>query len=241
MSNQPSHHYLKYGTTTIEYQLTYKERDTLAIHVNPDTQVMVEAPLDSDFSLIEKKIRKKSAWILKHQRNFQRYSFELPPRQYVSGESHRYLGRQYRLKVAQSEDHNEIVKMDRGRILIYTRDPKDRERIKKSLDDWFREHAKRVYAERVSIWHPRFERYGIEQPEVVVRKMKSRWGSCTETRKITLNLKLIQVPKQYIDYVIVHELSHLVEQNHSLAFYSLMNRIMPDWEERREKLNTFEF
>ena len=241
MSSQTSHHSLKYGTTTIDYQLIYKERETLAIHVNPDTQVVVEAPLDSDLSLIEKKISKRSAWIIKQQKNFQRFSFELPPRQYVSGESHRYLGRQYQLKVLQSEGHNEIVKMDRGRILIYTRDPKVRERIKKLLDDWYREHAKHIYAERVSIWHPRFERYGIEKPQVVVRRMKSRWGSCTEAGKITLNLKLIQVPKHYIDYVIVHELSHLIEHNHGSAFYSLMNRIMPDWEERRDKLNTFEF
>jgi len=241
MRSQPNLHSLKYGTTTINYQLMYKERDTLAIHVNPDTQVMVEAPLDSDFSLIENKIRKRSAWIIKQQKNFQRYSFELPPRQYVSGESHRYLGRQYQLKVILNEDRKDIVKLDRGRIMIHTCDTKDREKVKKLLDGWYREHARRVYAEQVSIWYPRFERYGIEQPKVVVRKMKSRWGSCTGDGKITLNLKLIQVPKQYIDYVIVHELSHLVEHNHGTAFYSLMNRIMPDWEEHREKLNTFEF
>ena len=134
MSSQSSHHSLKYGTTTIEYQLTFKERETLAIHVDPDAKVTVEAPLDSDFSLIEKKIRKRSAWILKQQKDFQRYSFELPPRQYVSGESCRYLGRQYRLKVMESDRRKETVKMDRERILIYIQNTKDRERIKKLLD-----------------------------------------------------------------------------------------------------------
>lgn len=241
MNSQPSHHSIQYGTTIIDYQLTFKERETLAIHVNPDTQVMVEAPLGSNFSLVEEKIHKRSAWIIKQQKNFQRYSYELPPRQYVSGESHRYLGRQYRLKVMKSEGGKEIVKMDRGRILIYTKKTKDRERIKKLLEEWYREHAKRIYDERVSIWHPRFERFGTAKPHVVVRKMKSRWGSCTGDEKITLNLKLIQVPKQYIDYVIVHELSHLIEHNHSTDFYKLMDRILPDWKDRREKLNMFEF
>ena len=237
----PTEHSLEYGTTTIAYTLTYTDRETLAIHVHPNTQVTVEAPMDSEFDQIEEKVRKRAAWILKQQRNFQRYSVEFPPRQYVSGETHRYLGRQYQLKVIESDNGEENVKMDRGRIRVYTRDKGDRRRTKKLLDDWYRSHARRVFGERVEEWHPRFERFGIEHPQVVLRQMKSRWGSCTEAGKITLNLKLIQVPKQYIDYVIVHELCHLVEHNHSTEFYALMSRIMPDWEERREKLNTFEF
>ena len=131
--------------------------------------------------------------------------------------------------------------MDRERILVYTPDTQDRERIKKLLNDWFRAHARRIFAERVEAWYPRFERYGINHPQVVVRKMKSRWGSCTTAGKISLSLKLIRVPKQYIDYVIVHELCHLIEHSHSSDFYKLMRRIMPDWEDRRESLNVYEF
>ena len=209
--------------------------------MHPDTRVTVEAPLESDLARIEEKVRKRAAWIVKQQRNFERYSFEMPPRQYVSGETHRYLGNQYRLKVLQSENGKECVIMDRERILIKTKNIQERERKKKLLVEWYRGHAGQVYRERVVRWYPRFERYEIVYPQVVVRQMKSRWGSCTAAGKITLNLKLIQFPKQLIDYIIVHELCHIIEHNHSAEFYALMSRIMPDWEERRKKLSTLQF
>lgn len=231
-------HALEYGTTSIKYELIFTPRKTLAIHVHPDLRVTVEAPEDSTFALVEQKVRKRAAWILKQQRDFARYSFELPLRQYVSGETHRYLGRQYRLKVVQSATNREIVKMSRGRIFVYVRDLGNRERVKKLLKDWYRKQAKRVFAERLAECYPRVERFGVGYPEFTVRRMKSRWGSCTPSGKITLNLKLIQMPKGCIDYVIVHELCHLIEHNHGPAFYALLDRVMPNWRERRRKLNT---
>jgi len=107
-------HRLAYGTTTIEYKLLYSQRKTLIIHVRPDLSVTVEAPEGSDLTLVEEKVRKRAAWILKQQRELALYSFEQPPRQYVSGETHRYLGRQYRLKVMQSATSRESVRMSRG-------------------------------------------------------------------------------------------------------------------------------
>lgn len=232
---------LEYGNTTIEYQLAYVERETLAIHVHPDTHITVEAPLGSEYTEIEKRLRKKAAWIVRQQRLFRRYSFDIPPRQYVSGESHRYLGRQMQLRVVQSQDGRETVAMDREHILVYVRDKDDRPRIKRLLTEWYRREGERVFSERVEAWYPRFERYGIRKPKVYIRQMRSQWGNCTASGKMTLNIKLLQVPRQFIDYVIVHELCHLIEHNHGKAFYALMTRIMPDWEEQRERLNSFEF
>jgi predicted metal-dependent hydrolase len=232
-----SHYTLDYGTTVIEYTLTYTDRKTLAIHVHPDGTVTVEAPQGSPVEQIEEKVRKRAKWIVKQQRSFQQV-VTAPPRAYVSGETHRYLGRQYRLKVIQSATRKEIVKLLRGRLQVYTVAPQDSVRVKGLLEDWYRRQARRVYAERMQEWLPRFERYDIDTPEIAIRRMKSRWGSCTATGKITLNLKLIQLPKYLIDYVIVHELCHLVEHHHGPAFYRLLSRIMPDWEYRRDKLNT---
>ncbi len=230
----------QYGKTTIHYELDYAERNQLAINVHPDTSVSVEAPLGSDFAEIEKRIHKRAAWILRQQRNFRRYSFEIPPRQYVSGESHRYLGRQYRLQVIVDDIPLEFVRMDRGIMTLFS-NSKSPENVEKILHDFYRERARKIFEEQVAKWYPRFEKYDIQYPKVVIRKMKSRWGSCTANGKITLNLKLIHVPKKLINYVIVHELSHLVEHNHAPAFYALMSKVMPDWETRREKLNEFEF
>lgn len=232
---------LEYGKTSIGYQLSYTNRGTLAIHVHPDLQVTAEAPLDSDFAKIEKRLRKRAAWILRQQQNFRRYSFDIPPRQYVSGETHRFLGKQYQLRVLECENEKEYVKMDREHILVGVGDKSDRGQVKKRLTNWYRQQAHEIFCERVEIWFPRFERYGIPRPQVIVRQMRSQWGSCSVRGKMNLNLKLVMVPRQFIDYVIVHELCHLIEHNHSQSFYALMSKIMPDWEEKRESLNKFEF
>jgi len=232
---------LEYGLTSIEYLLSYTEREILAIHVHPDTRVTVEAPLGSDFAAIEKRIRKRATWILRQQRNFLRYSFDIPPRLYVSGETHRYLGKQYQLKVLESEDRKEYVKMDREHILVCVREKNDSARVKKLLINWYRQQALKIFNERLEAWFPRFERYNLKRPKIFVREMRSRWGSCTAAGKMTLNLKLIMVPKQFIDYIMVHEMCHLIEHNHSQAFYVLMSKVMPGWEEQRENLNLYEF
>jgi len=95
-----------------------------------------------------------------------------------------------------------------------------------------------VFQARLDLGYPRLERYGIERPQIAIRKMQSQWGSCTGAGKITLNLRLIQMPSECIEYVIVHELCHLKEHNHSPAFYALLGRVMPDWEKRKAKLNS---
>lgn len=238
---KPQQKMLEYGKTSIDYHLTYADRETLAIHVHPDLHVTVEAPLASDFTEIEKHLRKRASWILRQQQNFGRYSFDIPRRQYVSGETHRFLGRQYQLKVLQSENEKEYVKMDRDHILVSVRDKSDRGQVKKRLTNWYRQRAHEVFCERVETWFPRFERNGIWRPQVAVRQMRSQWGSCSVRGKMNLNLKLVMVPRQFIDYVIVHEMCHLIEHNHSPFFYALMSKIMPDWEEKRESLNKFEF
>jgi predicted metal-dependent hydrolase len=239
MSDKPTMHTLQYGNTAIEYALTYTDRETLAIHVHTDTRVAVEAPLESEFTEIEKRVRKRAAWIVKQQRDFRRFSVEFPPRKYVSGETHRYLGRQYRLRVIDDDIPVEVVRMDRGIITLFV-SSKSPEHVKQVLEGWLRERARKIFTERVEEWYPRFERFEVQKPQVVIRNMRSRWGSCTAKGKITLNFKLIQVPKRLIDYVIVHELCHTIVHGHNAEFYALLSRIMPDWEERREKLNSFE-
>jgi predicted metal-dependent hydrolase len=232
-------HHIQYGNTRIEFDLSYAARKTLAISVHPDLRVTVEAPDKSALDAIEQKVRKRARWILRQQRDFERYLPHLPPRQYVSGETHRYLGRQYRLKV--ERNNVEVVKLARGRIFINVIDPGDKARVKELLDGWYRRQAKRVFRERLDACYPRVQHLGIKYPELALRVMKSRWGSCTQSGRIILNVKLIQVPKEFIDYVVVHEMCHLKEHNHSRKYYDLMDRVMPDWKQHRDQLNRFDF
>jgi predicted metal-dependent hydrolase len=228
-------HQLQYGDALIEYHLSYAPRKTLGISVHPDLTVEVKAPLGSDFDRIEALVHRRAKWILRQQRAFQTYPPQLPPRQYVSGETHRYLGRQYRLKVIEAE--REWVKLSRGFLHVWTLNKADSERVKELLDDWYRKQAKRVFYERLEAMLPRFASLNIPHPELCIKTMRTRWGSCSTAGRIHLNLKLMQVPKRYIDYIIVHELCHLVEHNHSPRFYALLDRMMPDWRERRQQIN----
>ncbi len=136
-------HTLQYGTSTIAYRVRYTERTTLAIHVHPDARVTVEAPHGTDLAVIAERVHKRAPWILRQQRRFRHYVVEQPPREYVSGETHYYLGRQYRLKVLQSATRRESARMSRGRILIYVQDTHDRERVRRLLEGWYRKQAKR--------------------------------------------------------------------------------------------------
>ncbi len=227
---------IQYGETTIAYDLDYGPRKTLAISVEPNLRVSVTAPEDSDPEVIAAKVRKRAAWILRQQRELSQYLPQTPPRQYVSGETHRYLGRQHRLRVAESTD--EGVKLTRGWLHVHTADRGDTERVRALLDGWYMRQAERVFPERLSAMLPRVQPLGVaERPALSIKPLVARWGSCSGGGTITLNLRLAQVPKPYIDYVIVHELCHLVEHNHSRRFYGLLDRAMPDWRERRRELN----
>lgn len=228
-------HSVDYGTTTIQYYLSYSPRKTLAIDVHPDLTVSVIAPEGSELNEVAAVVKKRGSWILRQMREFETYLPHLPPRKYISGETHRYLGKQYRLKVI--EDATEAVKLMRGRIFVHVPDPSDTNKIKQLLDDWYRSHAKRIFSERLEACFPRVAKYGLGFPEYEIRTMEKRWGSCTPQGKLLLNLKLTQVPKHLIDYVVMHELCHLKEHNHGADFYSLLTKAMPDWEFRRQQLN----
>lgn len=232
-------HQIQYGTSEIQYELIYTDRDNLAIHVHPDCSVLVEAPLNSEIETIKAKVKNRARWILKQQHTFRSYTTPEPNRMYVSGETHFYLGKQYRLKVIQSEFQR--VQFNRGQIFLYVNNTDDWNLKQKLLERWYRARAKFVFQERLQVCYRRFEGLDIPFPEVQIRPMKSQWGNCTVSGKIVLNLKLIKVSKKLVDYVVIHELCHLKEHNHSRAFYELLEQILPNWCDLRHELNQIEF
>ncbi|MHB0959283.1 MAG: M48 family metallopeptidase [Pirellulaceae bacterium] len=226
---------IQFGRKRIEFQLLYSARKTLVIDVHPDLSVVVTAPEDTDDSAVEQKLHKRAAWIIQQQRFFENYLPPIPLRRYVSGESHRYLGRQYRLRVHKGDE--EAVKMARGQINVFLIDPSKKERVRKLVVGWFRQRAEAIFQELFKAMVAKAERHGIAADSFEIRRMKNRWGSCTPEGRILLNPDLIIAPKMCIEYVIVHELCHLKEPNHGSGFYRLLQATMPDWERRRERLN----
>lgn len=228
-------YHVQYGDSTIEYSLLYAKRKTLGISVKPDRTVQVKAPIGTALTDVEAIVRKRANWILRHQRRFASYPPKPPPRQYVNGETHPYLGHQYQLKIIESE--REWVKLSQGFLHIWAANKDDTGRAKQLLDDWYRQQATLVFQERLDACYALVKRLDLPYPPLTIRTMKSRWGSCSPAGKITLNLKLIQTPKECIDYVVLHELCHLREHNHGRGYYQLLGEVCPDWKERKAQLN----
>lgn len=233
-ARQDGKHQLAYGTRIIEYNLLYRDRKTMEIAVHPDADVIIKAPRDFDFAFIENKILKRAGWILRKQNYFRSLNPRTPPRHYVGGETHLYLGRQYRLKLIKAEE--ESVKLSKGYLYITHKNKSSPSLIKALLQEWYTDKAKLQFAECMNRSWKKFEKYGYKRPSLRIRWMKRRWGSLTAKNIATLNTDLIRTPKQCIEYVIIHELCHLKHRNHGPEFYKLLASILPNWKKLKTDL-----
>jgi predicted metal-dependent hydrolase len=235
MKIKSKEHVISFGSRKISYRLYRADRKKLRIVVSPDLSVDVFAPKKSSESHIHDLVKKKARWITKSIDKLESYHPLPTPKQYISGETLVYLGRQYRLKVQNGA--KEPAKL-RGRFLyIRTKDKTDRSNVKKSMDEWYRRRAKDVLGRYMDKCINIAARHGISEPYMSVRLMRKRWGSCSPSGRITLNLKLVQLPVQCVEYVIMHELCHLKHPNHSKLFYSFLTRCLPDWRKRKKTLD----
>jgi hypothetical protein len=226
---------IEYGKLLINYTVVRRKRKTLEIAVEPDSTVSIAAPLSASLESIEGKVRKRAAWILKQQRYFEQFSPRTPDRRYLSGETHLYLGRQYRLKVVRSALSS--VKLLRGHIIVRSTQPESCEETKRLLDEWYGTKAHLKFNERLDACLQRFSRPASVVPSgLTIRLMRKRWGSMSKRRRLLLNRRMVQAPVDAIDYVITHELCHIFEPSHSAAFYKILGRTMKDWEIRKERL-----
>ena len=230
-------HSLKYGETSIDYRVVRRDRKTLEIAVEPDASVVIAAPENASLEVIEQKLRRRAAWVTRQQRYFTKFFPRTPERSFVSGETHLYLGRQYRLKVV--PDVRESVKLLRGFIVVQTHRPNRQEVTKDLVEGWYRHRAHVKFAEQIEVSMQRFPDPEAFRPKgMTIRQMKQRWGSMSPNHRLLLNRRLIQAPIDTIDYVITHELCHIAEPHHGPAFFDLLDRVMPDWDLRKERLET---
>ncbi|MGQ0665256.1 MAG: M48 family metallopeptidase [Pseudomonadota bacterium] len=223
-----------YGSAVIEYKLIRSPRRLLSISVLPDGSVSVLAPEEADPAEVDERVKRRARWILRQQRRFNDFRPRTPPRRFVGGETHRYLGRQYRLKIEAAE--KDCVFIRSGRLVVKSCFPKDRDWTRTLVRRWMRQRAHKVLHERYDAARPVTAALGIKHPALMVCPMKKRWGSHTSSGRVLLNDMLIAARRDCIDYVIVHELCHVVEPNHSPKFFHLLRRFMPDWERRKELL-----
>ena len=229
---------VQYGSRTINFKITRTARKTLAIEVHPDSSVQLIAPQDSPLEELKDRVVHRGKWIVKQQEYFETFLPATPKREYVSGETHYYLGRRYMLKVKQADENS--VKLKAGEIVV-TLKPNDeenvkQEKVKRLLAAWYYTHAKLKFENVMELALEKFKVEKLKKQSFEIKRMKLRWGSCTSEGNILLNPELIKANSKCIEYVITHELCHLVIPSHNKEFYKLLSEKMPDWEKWKDKL-----
>lgn len=223
-----------YGSHEVAFTVEVRPRRTLSISVRPDQHVHVLSPPDVSLVQIRARVTRRAAWILRQQAYFQQFRPSTPARRYVSGETHLYLGRQYRLRLEEAPTSQ--VKLIRGRLVVHTPYPTNADHTAQLLRQWYQQHAAEQFQAVLQQCLPLLSEYQLPPPTLQQRYLQKRWGSCSPAGRITLNTDLIRADKSSIAYVILHELCHLIEPNHSRRFYRLLSYILPDWKRRKEKL-----
>lgn len=222
---------IEFGSKKIDFALEYSDRKSLGITVTPDLYVRVKAPFDTSLEKVKGKLKRKAPWIIKQQSFFLSFHPKTPARKFVSGETLLYLGRQYRLKIIL--DKEESVKLKGKFLEVKTT---DKLKAKQLVHKWYLQNAKSKFHLIAHELISNFKKYKVEPSSIVLRNMPTRWGSCTPKGKLILNPELIKAPRGCIEYVIIHELCHLVYLNHTQKFFDLQTKEMPDWIKWKMKL-----
>lgn len=223
---------ITFGKHKKEYTLVRKKRSTISVTVKPDLRIIVSCPEHAVKEKIEGFLRKKWRWIDEQIAFFKKYEKKIYKKEYVSGESFYYLGRQYQLVV--KKDTEDKVMISQGKLLVSTSQNKDnRLHIKLLIDMWYKQRAKEVFREHFDELYAVF---GYKKTVLLrIASMKRKWGSF-KGATVTLNPLLIQASKDAIDYVITHELCHVRYKNHDKKFWAFMDEMYPGWEKVKEKL-----
>lgn len=227
-----------YGEELIRYVVrcqSARKSGRVAIHVDPDGRVLVDVPKNSSDKQIRTAVARRARWIHGHLAAIRLRRAHVLPREYVSGESLLYLGRRYRLKVVAKWETPAAVRLRGGyiEVALPARNPMA---VREALNRWYRLRARLVFEERLEAMTSSL-RWIRTAPAMRLRTMKVQWGSCSPAGRLTLNPHLVKAPRECIDYVLLHELIHLKEHNHSQRFYRLLERHLPQWRREKERLD----
>lgn len=220
----------------IDFRLEYRKRKSLSIRIDPTGNILVIAPKGLSQGRIEELLKSKSKWILNKLDEIEEIGYKDVPKEFVDGELFMYLGENYPLEIEVFDgvENPEIV-IFQGKIHIKT--PRnDTELLKNAMERWYREMCFIMINQRVDYYK---EIIGKEPNNIRVKEQKKRWGSCTSRGDILLNWRCIMAPLEIIDYIVVHEMCHLVYMNHSKVFWALVESILPDYKKRRDWLKRY--
>ncbi len=217
----------------IPIEVIRKDNKNIHLYVlPPDGKVRVSAPFKMDDETIRLFVLTKIGWVKSKIRDFENQSRQTA-REYVSGESHYLWGNRYRLNVIEVAGRNN-VEIRAGYIVLSVRNDSDRETV---MNEWYRRELKERIPDLLALWQ---KRIGVTVSDWQVKNMRTKWGTCNVTAKrVWFNLQLAKKPTECLEYIVVHELCHLLQKDHSTEFTALMDKNLPNWQETQKQLNAF--
>ena len=221
---------------SIDYILERKPVKNINLRIRPDKSVYVSAPKDVTAKMVDAFVVEKSAYIFRAIKKFKdKERFDASENSFVDGETVLLFGRNLRLKVRYATRNK--VESDESYITLYVKDTKDTETKKRILETWIKKKCRDEITGICKKVYPKVKKYGVAFPDIQLREMVSRWGSCSPKKGfVTFNTALVSKPVSCIEYVVTHEFTHFLYPNHSKKFYQQLAAFMPDWEERKKRL-----
>jgi predicted metal-dependent hydrolase len=232
------HSEVRFGRTAIPYRIVRGRRQkTVAIAIDPQDGVLLRAPAATPVERLDAIVHKKAIWILERLRKLRDLPPPPSPRQFVSGETFLYLGRQHRLRVERVADSSGKIRLRSGWLVaeapVAVPDAERPALVRKLLVAWYRQRAAERLPERASWWS---ERLSLQPAGVLIRSQEKRWASCDPAGVLRFNWRIVQASPRLLDYVVVHELIHLVHPDHTTAYWAALGQALPDYEDRRDAL-----
>jgi predicted metal-dependent hydrolase len=226
-----------YQFQNIEFRIVFSRRRTLGISILPDSSVIVRAPNRTPLKTISRIIREKSAWIIKHRDGYMQSEKKKLNNTLIAGEKLLFRGKEYVLQIFQSK--KPVIRFNGNTIEVGLDKADDQLAVRKLLYTGYKEEASVIYPEMLNKALKAHESQMFKPTGLIIRSMKSRWGSCSRKGLITLSTELIKLPDIYIEYVIIHELCHLKHHNHGKEYYTLLTELFPEWKKVRKDLREY--
>jgi len=227
---------IELGNITIEVELKAIKNIHLSVYP-PEGRVKIAAPEHMDIDTIRVFALTKLQWIKKQQKIF-REQLRETPREFLTKESHYFKGKRYLLKVIEWNASPQVV-LKHNEIELYLKPGSTQEKRKEIIEQWYRSELKLTVPVLINKWEKKLD---VQCNEFGIKKMRTKWGTCnTEAKRIWINLELAKKPLECLEYIVVHELVHLIERGHNERFVALMDEHLPKWRFYREELNRLPF
>ncbi len=219
-----------YGESKVEFEIEYRDRKSLRISIEPPGHVFIIAPINMREEDIQKVLDKKSGWISRKLKEIKESGVLKSGKDYVDGEVFMYMGRENKLSIEMDNSLKKPIAEFNGREFQIRTNTRESSKLKKAMEDWYRKRTLEIVTLRIGHYQKHFHQRPLD---IRSKRQKSRWGSCSSAHRLNFNLKCSMAPLEVVDYIVVHEMCHMVHFNHSKEFWSLLEGILPGYKERR--------